>query len=82
MEAAERAQHAPDHLKSQTVKLRKLVKEQRVHRPDRREQVYRERKSQWKNNKDIKTRFNIDMNSVYHSIIPMDKSTSSNYMLL
>lgn len=46
MEAAERAQRAPDHLKSQTVKLRKLVEEQRVHRPERREEVYMESESQ------------------------------------
>lgn len=37
MQTAERPQHAPDHLQSQTVKLRQLVEEQRVHRPARRD---------------------------------------------
>lgn len=37
MQTAERPQHAPDHLQSQTVKLRELVEEKRVHRPARRE---------------------------------------------
>lgn len=36
MQTAERPQHAPDHLQSQTVKLRKLIKEQRVDRPEKR----------------------------------------------
>lgn len=35
MQTAERPQHAPDHLQSQAVKLRKLVEEQRVDCPVR-----------------------------------------------
>ncbi len=36
MQAAESSQHAPDHLQSQTVELRKLIEEQRVYCPVRR----------------------------------------------
>ena len=42
MQTAERPQHAPDHLQSQTVKLGKLVKEQRVHRPEKRREKNKE----------------------------------------
>lgn len=47
MQTAERPQHAPDHLQSQTVKLRKLVEEQRVHRPARRDERFRWKISIW-----------------------------------
>ena len=33
MQTGECLQHAPDHLQSQTVKLRKLIEKQRVHCP-------------------------------------------------
>lgn len=39
MQTAERPQHAPDHLQSQTVEPRKLVEEQRVDCPVRRGEV-------------------------------------------
>lgn len=41
MQTAERPQHAPDHLQSQAVKPRELVKQQCVHRPERRREEER-----------------------------------------
>lgn len=38
VQTAKCAQHAPDHLQSQTIKLRKLIKEQRVDCPGKKEE--------------------------------------------